>query len=229
MARRTVGPVKLHWQVPVLFALACGSPPPRSTESIARTAGPGLHTNLPAEVAPLQVHRQPRARAIILGTDAKGGSTSVPLVEGLGKSKVDVMWVSGNKPRVGGSSPVVLTTQPQTDGAVRVGVYEQFEGGFGAQSRSSVWIASFLSASMLGRDMTDFRYSAEVGGFVDGPSAGALYTAGFLAALTGAKVNPNATMTGTVNPDGTVGPVTGIPEKFKSSIAKGKKIIDKTR
>ena len=45
---------------------------------------------------------------------------------------------------------------------------------------------------------------------------------GFLAALTGAPIDPAATMTGIINPDGTIGPVGGIPEKFLGSIAKGK-------
>jgi uncharacterized protein len=86
-----------------------------------------------------------------------------------------------------------------------------------------VWISAFLSATVLNKDLTDFRYTAEAGGFIDGPSAGALMTAGFLASLTDVEMDPAATMTGTVNPDGTVGPVGGIPQKFRASIAAGKK------
>jgi hypothetical protein len=209
-----------------LVLAACGgsSSPEKPTAggsgSTATTAAPTK-----AAVAPLEVHKAPRDQAIILGTDKNGGSTAVPLLEKETKRKVDVMWVRTGRPMTGGSSPAWLTARPQSDGQVKVGVFEQYEGGVGSQSRSSVWIASFLSATTLGRDLTDFAFSAQVGGFVDGPSAGGLYTAGYLAALTGAEVNPLATMTGTVNPDGTIGPVGGIPHKFEGSIKKGKKLL----
>ena len=49
--------------------------------------------------------------------------------------------------------------------------------------------------------------------------------AGYLAAMTGAAVDPTVTMTGIINPDGTIGPVGGIPEKLAGSIEKGKKKI----
>jgi hypothetical protein len=76
---------------------------------------------------------------------------------------------------------------------------------------------------MIGKDMTDFRFSSESAGFRDGPSAGGLMTAGFIASMLGAKIDPAATMTGTVNPDGTIGPVGGIPQKFAAGAAAGKK------
>src|SRR3990172_1470432 len=120
------------------------------------------------------------------------------------------------------SSPSPATA-PQSDGPVRVGMYEQFAGGMGPQWRAAVWISSFVAASMLGKDLTDFRFTAENAGYIDGASAGALMTAGFIASLTGAKIDPSATMTGIVNPDGTVGPVGGIPHKFTASLAAGKK------
>ncbi len=48
-------------------------------------------------------------------------------------------------------------------------------------------------------------------------------TAGSLASMTGTKIDPAVTMTGTVNPDGTIGPVGGIPQKFAAGAAAGKK------
>jgi uncharacterized protein len=38
-------------------------------------------------------------------------------------------------------------------------------------------------------------------------------TGSFLAAMTGTPIDPTVTMTGIINPDGTIGPVGGIPEK----------------
>jgi hypothetical protein len=84
-------------------------------------------------------------------------------------------------------------------------------------------MSAFVAANTLGKDLTDFTFSASSGGYIDGASASGLMAGGFLATMTGAKIDEAATMTGTINPDGTIGPVAGIPEKFKGSIEKGKK------
>jgi hypothetical protein len=84
-------------------------------------------------------------------------------------------------------------------------------------------MSAFVAASALGKDLTDFTFSAASGGYIDGASASGLMAGGFLAAITGAKIDQAATMTGTINPDGTIGPVAGIPEKLAAAIAKGKK------
>ncbi len=175
---------------------------------------------------PLEMKADAKApsQAVILGTDASNGSTVVPLVGKENTVTVDSMWVQlgGEGPTQGGSSPVKLTTSPNTDAEVSVGVFEQFAGGAGGQWRAGVWIASFVAATTLGKDLTDFKFSAGAGGNVDGASASGLMTAGFLASLVGAQIDPKATMTGIINPDGTIGPVGGIPQKFLGNIAKGK-------
>mgnify|MGYP000914706782 FL=1 len=178
------------------------------------------------QVAPLQIQQEVKspAQALILGTDAKGGSTVLPLLGVESRVSVDSMWVrTGGGPAVGGSSPVALITSPNPEGAVRVGIYEEVAGSLGPQWRAGVWLASFVSATVINKDLTDFKFTAEAGGHVDGASASALMTAGYLASMIGAKVDPAATMTGIINPDGTIGPVGGIPQKFLGSIEKGKK------
>lgn len=163
-------------------------------------------------------------QAVILGTDDNGGSTVIELAAKPSPVEVDVMWVrvQAGKSATGGSTKAKLTTAPQSDGAVRVGIYEQFSGGLGPQWRSAVWISAFLASTMLGKDLTDFKFTAEAEGFIDGPSAGGLITAGFLASLTGDDIDRTVTMTGTINPDGTIGPVGGIPQKFVASARAGK-------
>jgi uncharacterized protein len=198
--------------------LACGGPGQTPT-----TKGPkGAHTK---QYAPLEMKADAKAKnqAVILGTDTRGGSTVIPLVEGEGSVKLDTMLVKvGDGAITGDTAPVTLTTGPNVDGEVRVGIYEQLAGGAGAQWRAGVWLSSFIAATTLGKDLTDFKFSAESGGSVDGASASGLMTAGFLAALTGAEIDRKATMTGIINPDGTIGPVAGIPQKFIASIDKGK-------
>ncbi len=168
--------------------------------------------------------KQPN-QAVILGTDAKNGSTVLSLPTATTKGIVDAMYVElgGGKKATGGSTPVKLATSPNPDQAVQVGVYEEFSGGTGPQWRAGVWVSAIVAAQVLGKDLTDFTFSATSGGYIDGASASGLMTGGFLAGMTGQPIDPLATMTGIINPDGTIGPVGGIPEKFLGSIAKGKK------
>ena len=177
------------------------------------------------KVAPLAIKDDAKApnQALILGTDTDGGSTIIPLATGESTVSVDSMWVKMGPPATGGSSPVKLITGPNAEGTVRVGMYEEFAGGLGPQWRAGVWLSAFLSSTTLGKDLTDFKFTAEAGGNVDGASASGLMTAGYLAALTGTPIDAEATMTGIINPDGTIGPVGGIPQKFLGSIEKGKK------
>jgi hypothetical protein len=215
---------KLHGALAlVLFALACG--PKTTAKPPAATPTPGDKKDF----KPLGIKADAKApnQAVILGTDDKNGSTIIklPNVETFGK--VDAMFVrmGGGQPASGGSSPVKLSTGPNADRSVRVGLYEELAGGAGPQWRAGVWVAAITAANTLGKDLTDFSFSASSGGYIDGASASGLMTAGFLATMTGATIDPLATMTGIINPDGTIGPVGGIPEKFKGNIDKGKKRI----
>lgn len=127
--------------------------------------------------------------------------------------------------RKGGTTRVRLIVSPNPGHHARIGITEQFPGGAGGSWRATVWIAARRAAQAVGREIVDYRFQVASEGFIDGPSAGALFTAGFLAALTGAPVKPEVTMTGTVNPDGTVGVVGGLEHKFLGAIRAGKKVI----
>jgi uncharacterized protein len=168
--------------------------------------------------------KQPN-QAVILGTDDKNGSTVIPLPSAQSKATVDALYVQmgGAAIAVGGITPVKLATAPNPDQTVQVGLYEEFNGGTGPQWRAGVWVAAIVASTVLGKDLTDFTFSASSGGYIDGASASGLMAGGFLAAMTGAPIDPKVTMTGIINPDGTIGPVGGIPEKFLGSIEKGKK------
>jgi hypothetical protein len=211
--------VRHHHPIAVAIALvtACGPS--------AHGPGATAPTATTKTLAPLAIKDDAKspAQALILGTDVTGGSTVVPLVGKEATVTVDAMFVITGGPTVtGGSSPVKLTTAPNPDGDVRVGIYEQFAGGAGPQWRAGVWISSFVAATTLGKDLTDFKFAADAGGTIDGASASGLMTAGMLASLLGTTVDPKATMTGIINPDGSIGPVGGIPHKFLGSIEKGK-------
>jgi uncharacterized protein len=139
---------------------------------------------------------------------------------------VDFVWYAvRNGEPVGGTSPAKVLLKPNPSGDVRVAVYEEYSGSAGNQWRASAWVASFLAASTLGRDLTDFEFGVSTGGFVDGPSAGGLTTAAFLSAMQDVPISAVATMTGTVNPDGSIGPVGGLTLKLAGAAEKGKKVF----
>lgn len=59
----------------------------------------------------------------------------------------------------------------------------------------------------------------------DGPSAGAVMTVGFAALLKGDRIQPGIAMTGTINKDGVIGPVGGIPDKMRAAAREGYRTI----
>ncbi|MGE0871582.1 MAG: S16 family serine protease [Kofleriaceae bacterium] len=202
----------------VIAGLACGGAP-----SPATTRVPGA-TKIYQPFGIKQDAKAPH-QAVILGTDVNNGSTVVPLPAQPARVVVDAMTVSIGASVTGGVTPVKLSAVPDRDGAVEVGIYEQMSGGTGTHWRAGVWIAAYVAAATLGKDLTDYTFSAASDGFIDGASASGLIAGGFLAAMTGAPIDPSVTMTGTINPDGTIGPVGGIPEKLVAAIAQGKKRI----
>ncbi len=204
--------------VPLVVALSCGRPPRGPAQPMPGTSQKAYG------VLGIKTDAKLASQAVILGTDAQNGSTVLPLPATPSKALVDAMFVKlGVGVASGGSTPVKLSTSPNSDGSVQVGVYEELAGGTGAQWRAGVWVSAFVAASTLGKDLTDFTFSASSGGYIDGASASGLMAGGFLAAITGEKIDPTVTMTGIINPDGTIGPVGGIPEKFTGSLEKGKK------
>lgn len=117
-----------------------------------------------------------------------------------------------------------VTIDPNSAKKVSVGIQESEVSGAGAQTRASVWASCLAASSLLNLNIADFRFNYDVG-FVDGPSAGAVYTAAALAVLLGDEFRPDAAMTGAINPDFSIGPVGGIPQKLEGARAAGKTLV----
>lgn len=119
-----------------------------------------------------------------------------------------------------------VTVAPSDKGDMRVSFAESEVGGIGAQWQSAGWTAVALSSLLLGIDPRQYEFTFEAGfGMVDGPSAGGVTTVATLAAILGHNVREDAAMTGTVNPDGTIGPVGGIPHKLEGAAEAGKSLV----
>jgi len=162
------------------ISFSCGSSQTTTTQP---TGGSGTQK----DYQPLTIKDDAKSpnQAVILGTDAKNGSTIVKLPATGMKGTVDAMWVKLGPQVEGGSSPVKLGTSPNADHTVEVGVFEEMAGGAGNQWRAGVWVSAFVAANTLGKDLTDFQFSAASGGYIDGASASGLMAGGFLATMTG--------------------------------------------
>jgi uncharacterized protein len=130
----------------------------------------------------------------------------------------------GSAPASGGVGQEVVTMAPVDDGSLRVDFSEDEVAGLGDQSRAASWSAVTVATLLTGAPL-EGRYSFEITGQIDGPSAGALKTVGVLSLMRGDTLDSDMTMTGTINPDGTVGPVGGIPQKIQGAAAEGIKTV----
>lgn len=104
----------------------------------------------------------------------------------------------------------------------RVGFSEDEVAGTGDQWRAAGWNAAAVATILTGSPLSGREIRFDVNGAIDGPSAGALMTVGLLSLIRDDKLRKDITMTGTINPDGTVGPVGGIPYKI-DGVKKAKK------
>ncbi len=204
---------------PLLAAtLAAGCPGTRGRP--ATPAGPPAPETV--EIEPFGPSR-PANQALILGTGAGTRSSIIPLAAEAHTVAVDGTWADPSGP-AGGTGTVRLTTTPQAGGLLRVGVSWSF-ATTDQEWRSVAWVGAFAATSLLGLDLADYRFDALNTGRTDRAAAGALVAAGFLAALTGGEVAPDVAVIGIVNPDGTLGPVTGLPQHVAAAVAAGKKRV----
>lgn len=123
----------------------------------------------------------------------------------------------------GGFSEVRVRMASSDEKTLRVGFTEDEVAGTGDQWRAAGWSATTVATLLTGAALTGREVTFDVSGRIDGPSAGALMTVSVLALIRGDKLKTDITMTGTINPDGTIGPVGGIPLKLDGAIAAKKK------
>jgi uncharacterized protein len=204
-----------------LVAACGGSEEPTATPQPAPTATPATA----AEPTATQARAVSTPRPLPTPTEDLSTPTPTPRPQGQPVS-VDALWFASDGRSVqGGTSTVKVTVREKDTSELRVGFFESEVGGSGDQWRAAGWMAVITASLILGEDPSKYEFSFDVAGRIDGPSAGALMTAAVLAGYLGDEINPDVTMTGTINPDGTVGPVGGIPHKIEGAAARGKKIV----
>ena len=147
------------------------------------------------------------------------------------EARVFAVWVRSNPRKQvdpeasGGTTEVSVRVEPNPRKEPSVGVIEEFATATGNQWRTSAWMAAFNASQAVGLTLVDHEFMIRAGGHIDGPSAGMLLTSTIMTLLRGDAILPNRTMTGTINPDGSAGPVGGIPQKLEGAKEKGIKIF----
>lgn len=153
--------------------------------------------------------------ALLLTTAGCTGAKDPEDADGVryGKITVHPLFVRGES---GGVGTQVISRRASSDHSFRLDFSEDEVSGLGDSSRAASWTAA-ITSTLLTAQPLEGRFGFEVTGAVDGPSAGALMTAGLLAIQRGDTIKRRVTMTGTINSTGTIGPVGGIPEKIKGA------------
>lgn len=165
----------------------------------------------------MKITKRPVAVALVLALTGATLATAGSAGAADGGSKrvtLKALAVSqGPDGSVGSSNAFTITYGRAPGSDFRVGFSQDEVGGTGDQWESAGWNAAAVATLLNGNPLSGVRVDYDVNGRIDGPSAGALMTVGLLSLMRGDKIKPNITMTGSVNPDGTIGPVGGIPYK----------------
>jgi Lon protease-like protein len=158
------------------------------------------------------------ASGLIVGAIAGGGDSAGNSV------RVKALWygIAKNGTSQGGLTPVdirAVADDPRTPLSVDL-------RGLRAADAGPMWTAATAVAGVQavlisGVDPRNRQLRYSLREAIDGPSAGALLGAGSLAAIRGSRISGSTTMTGTVLPDGSVGPVAGVVEKVRAAAEAG--------
>jgi len=141
--------------------------------------------------------------------NAKVSSINIPAVDNNGKGVSTVLYVSV----VPGSGKTLV----DIDGLL-----------FWADTQSSIRTAKEVAENITGSNLTgyDIIYHVQAeASLIGGPSAGAAITVATIAALENRELNDKVMITGTINHDGSIGPVSGIVEKASAAKEDGIEIF----
>ncbi len=95
-------------------------------------------------------------------------------------------------------------------------------------TQATARIAAYVAATITGRNFYRYDYYVDMTSnsiIVGGPSAGALMTIGFIGIFLNKTINSWVTMTGMINPDGSIGPIGGLPDKLQAVAGAGYKVF----
>ena len=116
------------------------------------------------------------------------------------------------------AAPIDVTIRPSADGKLAVTFDERDVGATAKQWEAAAWNAAITASLVTGLPLAGRELHFAVTGRLPGQSVGALLTVAVIALMRGDKLEPDITATGTVSPDGSIGPVTGVPESVAAAV-----------
>lgn len=127
---------------------------------------------------------------------------------------------------VGVISTITVTIQSNGSGRVFVDTLPLTQVDMQGSARLAVKVASnlVLNDKNCGVSPSDFDYFFVVrtsAPIIGGPSAGAIMTVATVALLENWSLDDKTVMTGMINPDGSIGPIGGIPQKIDAAASVG--------
>ena len=140
-----------------------------------------------------------------------------------GSRTVPVLWAAEQDDGTiaGGIEPAKVEVRSIGKPGFTLSLEDIAAEGAGDQWQAASSSAAAVGTLLSGADPNDVDVDFEVTGPIDGPSGGAALTVGVLAAIRGDDLRSGVTMTGTVNPDGTIGPVTNVATKVRAAAEDG--------
>jgi hypothetical protein len=136
---------------------------------------------------------------------------------------VPVLWAANQSDGTiaGGIEPATVEVRQIGEPGFTLNLKDVEAEGAGSQWQAASSAAAAVGTLLSGTDPNEVDVSFDVTGPIDGPSGGAALTVGVLAAIRDEGLRSGVTMTGTINPDGSVGPVTNVLTKVKAAAEDG--------
>lgn len=178
----------------------------------------------------------PRAALAVVATLLLGSlsacASPVPIgelreVDGGIQLVIPALWADGGSGKSGIEPATVWVDPTRTSDQLS---YEVNLTDVQAKGGGAMWQAATSSAAALGTlfsglNPDDVACKFDITGPIDGPSAGAILTVGVLAALNQHPLDSSVTMTGTISPDGSIGPVGHVGLKLRAAADAGYKTV----
>lgn len=127
---------------------------------------------------------------------------------------------------VGVLSTITVTIQNNGSGRVFVDTLPLTQVDMQGSARLAVKVASALVRNDANSDIDPSKYDyffvvRTDSPIIGGPSAGAIMTVATISLLQGWELSNKTVMTGMINPDGSIGPIGGIPQKIDAAYSVG--------
>ena len=133
---------------------------------------------------------------------------------------VPALWADP-KSSTSGIEPARIWASQDGASKFTIGLEDIAAKGAGPQWTAASAAAAAVGSMVSGLNPGKVDVEFAITGPIDGPSAGGILTVGVLAALLNAPLRGDMTMTGTISPDGSIGPIGGVDLKLKAAAAQG--------